>query len=324
MSNATLLGKTAFCAAALLAACGGPQWSIGTAGAPAPAWMASGAKERDLLYISDGGANTVDVYAYRARTLVAKLTGLADPAGECSDSAGNVWIVNSASSKIAEYARGSKKREALLSDYGASNLVGCSVDPVTGNLAVTDLGGPIGGGGVWIYTQAKGTPKEHTDSAIAYAYYCGYDDAGNLFVDGLDSNRAFSFAELPRGRSAFRNIALNQHVGFPGGVQWDGKYVAVGDQTYDGRHTSAIYQVSVSVSVGTVEHTTPLLESCDVLQFAIASLASDKRKLPRRLVIAPDVCKSDVKVYEYPAGGAPTRTFTGFQYPAGAAFSPAL
>jgi hypothetical protein len=37
----------------------------------------------------------------------------------------------------------------------------------------------------------KGMPKQYTDPDIAFAYFAGYDDAGDLFVDGLDAGYAF-------------------------------------------------------------------------------------------------------------------------------------
>src|SRR6202034_3377504 len=72
-------------------------------------------------------------------------------------------------------------------------------------------------------------------------YFCGYDDEGNLFVDGLSAPGTghFALAELPKGGSALKTITPNQYIGWPGGVQWDGKHVAIGDQI-----TPVIYQFS--------------------------------------------------------------------------------
>jgi len=257
-------------------------------------WMARDATVKNLLYASSGGADEVGVYSYPAGNSVGKLTGFQSPAGLCADQAGNVWIVDSASNKIVEYSHGAKKPESTLSPSGALNLLGCSVDPTTGNLAITDLGGPSGGGSVWIYLSAKGTAKNYQDSKLQFAYFCGYDDKGNLFVDGLNSSYAFAFVELPVGSGSLKSISLNQSVGFPGGVQWDGKYVAIGDQFYKSGHTSVIYQISVSGSSGAVEGTTPLAGSCDVLQFWISSLGSRKRDTQGGSVVAPDDCESTV------------------------------
>ena len=65
---------------------------------------------------------------------------------------------------------------------------GCSVDPTTGDLAVTNFSTASGRalGNVVIYEHAKGKPKKrYTDAAISGMLLCGYDDKGNLFVDRL-------------------------------------------------------------------------------------------------------------------------------------------
>lgn len=326
------------CAAGvLLAGCSAPQSPMTTPAAmhqfalfrpiathpdPGRSWIARSASAQDLLYISDGGANDVLVYSYPAGSMTGKLTNLGQPGGVCSDSAGDVWVVESAKSKIVKFAHGGTKPIATRIDKNADDLLGCSVDPTTGNLAVTDLGGPAGGGGVWIYLSGKGSAKKYKDSNLASAYFCGYDDAGNLFVDGLDSSENFELAELPSGSATLQTIALNQSVGFPGGIQWDGQYVAIGDQYYDNQHKSAIYQVSVSGSSATVEGTTVLGGSCDALQFVISSAGSHKKSRQQaNTAIAPDVCEGSVAFYNYPSGGPPTNTLTGFQYPVAAAVS---
>src|ERR1700691_4920812 len=76
-------------------------------------WIAPEAKVRNLLYVRDGGAGGGVVYSY--------------PAGACSDAQGIVWIVNSASFQIVEFAHGGKRAKARLSDYGAANPLGCAV-----------------------------------------------------------------------------------------------------------------------------------------------------------------------------------------------------
>lgn len=281
-----------------------------------PSWMSPGAAAQNLLYVSNGGANSVNVYAYPAGTRAGKLTALNSPSGLCLGSAGAVWVVVSGASKIVEYAHAGTTPEATLTDGGASYLLGCSVDPTTGDLAVTDYGPNDAGGRVWVYVGATGTPQKYTDSNLLFAYFCSYDGSGNLFIDGEDGSHNFALFELPSGASKLETITLNQSVGFPGGVQWDGKYLAIGDQAYETEDKSGVYEVSISGSSATVEGTTPLKGSCQVLQFAISTVQGSK-------VISPDSCKNNAKFYKYPSGGSPTKTLTGFQYPVGATVSPA-
>lgn len=285
-----------------------------------PSQMASTAKAQNLLYVSDDGANAVYVYAYPAGTHAGKLTNLAQPAGLCTDARGDVWVVQSASSRVTEFAHGASTPTTTLAVSGADSLLGCSVDPTTGDLAVTDLGNSTGGGSLWIFANAQGTPKNYRDSKISFAYFDGYDLEGNLFVDGLDGSYAFKLAELPKGESTLNDISLYKSVGFPGGVHWDGKYVAIGDQDYEGQHTSAIYQISISGSHATTKGTTPLTGSCDVLEFTFGRTGG-KRGGQKNQIIGPDICQNSVDFHKYPAGGSATKVLNGLQYPVGATLS---
>lgn len=55
---------------------------------------------------------------------------------------------------------------------------------------------------------------------MTYISSVAYDNAGNLFVDGLYGNGYFRMAELPKGSSAFTTLSLNARV-FAGAIQWD-------------------------------------------------------------------------------------------------------
>ena len=67
------------------------------------------------------------------------------PYGECVDKAGDVFVAdfggNTGTPAILEYAHGGTKPIATLSDPGYYPE-SCSIDPTTGNLAVTNDGGP--------------------------------------------------------------------------------------------------------------------------------------------------------------------------------------
>ena len=272
-----------------------------------------GRNTQSLLYVSDPGTDSVKIFAYPGGSRIGGIGNLNQPAGLCVDKSSNVWIVQWGSAQILKYAHGSGKKLATLTIYGAENLLGCAVDPASGDLAATAIGSASGGSGLWVFAGAKGQPKKYTDSNLIAAYFCSYDGSGNLFVDGLDSGGNFAFFELPAGSGKLVRITLNQTIVFPGGVQWDGRYLAIGDQAYGKAHESAVYRVSVSGSSGTVKGTTVLLRSCDVLQFAVAGSA----------LVAPDGCKDNVKFYKYPAGGAPSKqTLLGFEYPVAALVAP--
>jgi hypothetical protein len=287
-------------------------------------WMAPEAKEKDLIYISDLIAQVVDIYTYGpGHKLVGTLTGFFNPEGLCVDKAGDVFVVNDTSGgvhQITEYAHGGTSPiQNLVNPNG--NVNGCSVDLKSGDLAVTNFWGPTEGtGGVSIYKHATGNPTSYTDPNIYYYYYDGYDNKGNLFVSGLSYASQQGFAELPNGGSAFTDIALNQTIYLPGGVQWDGKYMAVGDQVAVKRNfTSVIYQFSISGSAGTEVGVTTLAGSNQVAQFWIPKVGMGKKG--GTTVIAPNQGGKDTLFFDYPAGGSPIGTILGETDPIGSTVS---
>jgi hypothetical protein len=263
--------------------------------------MAPDAKNQDLLYVAN--VYTVSVYSYPRGKLVGRLKGFSAASGECVDKEGDVFVTSEVGEKIVEYAHGGTTPIETL-PAAAEHPLGCALDPTTGNLAVTTFGNNSGGN-VAIYSQGNGTPTTYTDPDILEYYLCGYDDNGNLFVDGLsppNSGSHFVLAELPKGSGTFTNITLNQHIALPGGVQWDGRYLAVADQD-----ASAIYRFRISKGSGTKVHSTLLgSPAFDVFQFYIDG----------KTVIAPNDYSIGSKTgwnvlyYGYPAGGTPTKAIT--------------
>ena len=271
-----------------------------------------------MLYVSDPGAGSVFIFSYPAGSADGQLANLPQPTGLCVDKSGDVWVVESSGALVVKFAHGGKKAIASRSVTGAFNLFGCAVNASTGTLAVTALGGPSGGSGIWVFAPGNKTPKTYTDPSLQSAYFDAYDTAGNLFVDGLDASGNFALFELPQGGSKLQAITVSQSVGFPGGVQWDGQYLAVGDQYYNKAHASAVYQFSIAGSTATLHGTTVLKKTCDVMQFGLSAAGTK----PEGTLIAPDDCAQNAGFYNYPSGGAPTKRLTGFEYPVAAVVSP--
>jgi hypothetical protein len=318
------LGRSALCvsiAVAMLAGCGGSQPPIAampqSAAQSLPfaqrdaiaarddsfSWMARDAVTQDLLYVSD--VDEVVVYSYPRGQLQGKLRGFFTATGMCTDGAGDVYV---ADGNIYEYKHGGTKRIGVLYPEAA---VGCSIDPITGNLAVTDLQGSSGNGNVAIFKNASGSPTYYSAPGFWEYYFCGYDEKGNLFIDGLSSPGTghFTFAELPRGSTTFKDITLNQYIGFPGGVQWDGKHVAVGDQI------ATIYRFAISGSQGTLVGTTQLSGAKEVKQAWIQGA----RLIAPNSVSGPG---ANVLIYDYPTGGGAIKTIErGVEGPQGATVS---
>jgi len=235
-----------FVIAALLAGCGGAPGSSLVSALPQGRSHGHAGAAGDLIYVTNvcGGAC---IFSYSNGKLAGAIATLDVDGAPCADASGNVFIPVEAGSRylINEYAHGGTTPTATLVMPYTSNGQGCSVDPVTGNLAAAYLASP-GGNGVAIFQNAQGTPTLYQDANFGIEF-CGYDDQGNLFVDGAGSgSHAFGFAELPKGASAFTDISVNVSVQNEGQVQWDGQYITVEDLS------GKIYQLSISGSQATV------------------------------------------------------------------------
>jgi hypothetical protein len=325
---ATILRLLSFCAAAVvLADCGQSQVSsegIVPAGTIAtkrafvtPAYL----RHRDLLYVAD--FNTVNFFSYGTWKPMGKLTGFStDYPSLCVDAAQHVYVV--ATNEIFEYAHGGTTPMRTLSDpYG--NLLGCSTDPTTGNLAVTSSASS--GSIVSVYPHAKGVPVQYTLTiTFGGVPSVAYDSSGNLFTDGYESS-TYRLAELPKGSSSFMYFFFGLGSGskFPnlGGMQWDGKYLAVG--TYDSR-PNIIEQVEVSSSGIAYKGTTTLERNSLSYGFFIVTLDGGSTVIATHdYHNGTGSCHTCGKmdVYRYPRGGSPTSVISGFDFPSSVAVSKA-
>jgi hypothetical protein len=299
-------------ALALLAGCGGSQPPIGAPGAMpqtfalaahadrGTSWMLPEAASQDLLYVSSH--NYVSIYTYPGGQLVGKLRGFYLASGQCVDSSNNVYITDYGMNRVFEYAHGNSKRLRTILTPGANS---CSIDATTGNLAVSSLGN----GALYVFKNAKGKPTKYKNSQFVYYYGCGYDANGNLFVDGMTrlGTGNFIFAELPKGGSQLEVVRLNQYIGWPSAIQWDGKHIAVVDQ-----NVPAIYQFSVRGRRGTKVGTTSLGSNAwDTLQFWIQGqtvITSTDCYPPRGC--GHTKLGSALMFFNFPAGGNATKIIT--------------
>jgi hypothetical protein len=307
-------------AATLIAGCAGgaqvtperssaSQKRLAVAEGRAGSWMSPAAKHIDLLYVSDVSESVVDVYAFGSGKQVGRLKGFLRPHGQCVDKDGDVFITDSGAAQILEYAHGGSTPLETLADPG-NFPHGCSVDPKTGDLAVTNLPPDAGSGSVSVYREGRQKARIYRIANFAFYYFPGYDPSGNLFVDGTDDHANFLFAELGAGKKKFSAVTLDHTFNFPAGVQWDGSRLAVGDQvSLSG--PSTVYEFTISGSTGTQVGATPLADSCDVIQFFVQGTT----------LVAPNDCSPNVMYFDYPAGGNPTKTIGTNLQPAGVSVS---
>jgi len=230
---------------AALIGCGGSQPPIAAPGAMQHTGtpLTREAMGNDLIYVTS--ADFVSAYDFSGN-LIFNLKNLYAVRGLWSDASGNVFIPSG--SAVYEYAHGGTQPIATLAlPNGDRSAFGCAVDPSTGNLAVTSTESDShSAGNVAVFEHAQGLPQVYTDPDISEFIYCGYDDKGNLFVDGATGGKTY-LSELPTGGSSLTNISLNKRVQRAGAVQWDGQYVSMGDS-----YNHVVYQISVSGTTGTV------------------------------------------------------------------------
>jgi hypothetical protein len=173
-----------------------------------------------LVFASDVGTNDVYIFALPDFTLKGTLTGFNKPQGECSDQKGHVYIANTDSSQVLEYSRQGILINTYADTYGYP--VGCAINPINGNLAVTNIHGFDGAGQVLIYTSPTSPPTVLTDPVQYYYFFDGYDPEGDLWVDGKDAKGAYMVSDCGVSGSTCTKIKLRDgRIHSPGTVQFD-------------------------------------------------------------------------------------------------------
>lgn len=287
--NISKYALAAVASASILAACSGAQSGTGSAGGTMPAvgggnlmtvsavhpmalhqlglrsgGVVSPAKKGGTEYAYISGIYTDEIYVYdyakgKFGSSVGTITsGISEPQGICATKK-DVWVANTGTSQLLEFAGGSLTSSGSLTDSG-EYPVDCSVSK-KGNIAVSNIISTAGSGGnIEIFTGGKGSGTAATCSNLYEYYFLTYDKKGNIWVDGHNSSGNFAFCEVPAGKTSGTAITLNVNPAFPGGVQMHGKYVTILDQ-----EGSVIDEYSVSGSSGTEKGTISLSESGDDL-----------------------------------------------------------
>jgi hypothetical protein len=227
-----------------------PAAAVGTPFAPRSfdptgSWMEPSAAKGDLLYVSDA-RGSVDVFSFPAGKPVGVLRGFRNPAGLCSDPQGDVYVVDSDALDVLKYRHGGTKPVKTLLMFGYFPF-SCAEDPKTGDVAVANIISQSNGpGGLSIFKAGEAIPRTYTDNALGSFFFCGYDDHSNVFVDGTGTGSHHAkFAELAGGSSTLMTISLDKTIKYPGGVQWDGNYLAIQDTA-----SRILYRFKMSGSSG--------------------------------------------------------------------------
>lgn len=206
----------------------------------------------------------VTIFSYPGGKMQGQVTGLPSGFGPrrlCTDTAGDVFVAGTLNQSsrnygaIYEFSHGGTSPIAMLTDEYVP--FGCSVDPTTGTLAVSNLDGSQSSyGSVAFYQNASGKPKYVNSNIRDYFGPCAYDDAGNLFVSeaGMDK-----LAELPKGSKQFQELHISNGA-YLESLQWyGGKLVASYSPPRSGPVN--VYRLEIEKTVAKVVGTTRLTDT---------------------------------------------------------------
>jgi hypothetical protein len=280
-------------------------------------WMTSGAEKVNMLvYVS--ASSTVCVYDYQTGVLVGTLSGFTNAQGQCVDKRGNVWITDSGhigrNAFVDEYAHGKSQRLRTLPVNGVS--VGCSIDPTSGNLAVSTSAAVAMPSELLVFQNAEGSPTVFQSSSCGYAFGSpGYDDNGNLYVEDSFLDGEGNVCELPQGATSLRAVTVYGGLYYSGGsVMWDGKDITFSAQYGAFDYRTAIYEMSEDTSGNlTRVGETVLNDDCEkdwavVAPFIVGTKNTPENRHRGKVVVGVDgFCATKFGYWKYPAGGLPQR-----------------
>ncbi|HLY01427.1 MAG TPA: hypothetical protein VKR56_02915 [Candidatus Cybelea sp.] len=263
-----------------------------------------------LLYVGDWSTNDVYVYDYKSGASVGTLTGDDEPYGMCVDAKGDIYVANFGSGTLVEYAHGGSSPIQTYSPGGEP--IGCAVD-ARGDVAATSFDP----GEVTVYP--KGNPNKgrtYSNPDCGYSWSFGYDDKDNLLGVGEGTTIVFC-AILANSK---KMITL-QGTGFPqddfpGGVTWDGKYFAIGDQEMGGTYQTGVLRATLKGKTLTYEGETTFSDDCysdyvdDVNPFIVGKKNTPVNDKQGNVMVGPNLWCVDagtgkVDYWHYPAGGLP-------------------
>jgi hypothetical protein len=289
----------ALAAGVLLSGCAMPAASLSpnpsVTAAAQRASISPDAWRGSLLYV--GGDKETYVFKYPGGRLLGSIP--IGSFGMCSDAKGDVFVTRV--SVIFEFPHGGTTPVAIYKAPGT--VYSCAVDPTTQNFAAVVFCLSGCGDSIAVYRQyPQAPPTIFHDSKLHSMLYCGYDAAGNLYVDGYDKNGAFMISELPAGAQSFTNITFRDNIAAAGQIQWDGTYMTV-----ETRFQPKIYRLKLSRSGGKIVSTT---------QLTGVGARSSQSWIQGNAVLVPtgpgNKRPKVIGMWKYPRGGKEIRRLGGF------------
>ena len=189
--------------------------------APGHSWrQQGGAKDEKAVYVSDAGANVVDIFDKKGRQ-TGQLTGFSQPQGIAVDDQGNLYVADTNNQAIEVFPPGATTPSKILKDpNGYPSSVDVALD---GTVGITNVcsAPSCGQGDVEFYASGSTSPTSKCDvsALIARSYFGGFDKSGNFYADGMTASGSFALVECAAGSStAARTAFVFASNGFGGGV----------------------------------------------------------------------------------------------------------
>jgi hypothetical protein len=289
----------------------------------AKSWMVRPAHHHptEYLYVGGAGEDAVYVYDYKTHNPVGELTGyFNDPAGECVDKHGDVWITNYLGTYMVEYARGNPYPITTLTTPMFTN--GCSVSP-NGDLAASVFEGySYTAGSILVWPGGSGSNPTTYQNAndCTYLEPPAYDNNGNLWVEGFTGS-VVNVCEIAAGTSSGSGNGLNEvntnfTISAVGAAFWDGQYITFTDPAYHTTQT-AVYQATQAANGKLkLKGTTVLSDSCQsgsaavTDPFVVGTTNTPKTTNQGTKIIGGDAdcvgSQGGLRFWKYPNGGNET------------------
>ena len=264
--------------------------------------IAAGRPFKGSIWVSDVGTNTL--YKCTPKKCTSEYSGFEEPQGLAADRKGHVYVADTANLRIV-VLNGDGSLYETLSDPN-ERPAGVAVAP-NGTVGVTNICSlSCAGGNVVLYAPGATSPTCTATGLLYRFYFGGFDENGDLFVDGEDASGNAHVGEVVAGTCAVIDTGISPAPSFPGGIQVgnaDG-LLNVGDQVSS---TIAQYKLPGLSLVKTVR----LSGASDPVTFAFSKGDAD--------LWVGDAGAGEANEFAFPAGGSPIYTLGsgGFNEPVG-------